>query len=233
MTNPFKATRALSCLLIDPNRIGHSAKPSCRLGQKRSSIAGSVLSVVVVMFAVLVAWPAHSSESARRVNSSLPGGVVDSSSGLATFGWRALVPDASRVGQGQFRRFGFLIYNASLWAPAGQFNPRAPYALELTYARNIARDQIVDASLDQMGRLGYDLTDHPGWREQLQAALTDVREGDVLTGVYEPGRGASIFFGGRRLGTLDESLAQAFFAIWLDHRTSDPELRAELLGQAQ
>lgn len=158
--------------------------------------------------------------------------MPDASNGQApTFGWRALVPDAQRVGQGQFRRFGFLIYDATLWAPAGRYQSDQPFALELRYARTIRSDQIVDASLDQMQQLGVDVSAHPDWRSQLQGALTDVRDGDVLTGVYVPGRGGAIYRDGVRLGSLDQALAEAFFAIWLDQRTSDPDLRAELLGR--
>ncbi|AWB32870.1 chalcone isomerase family protein [Orrella marina] len=156
----------------------------------------------------------------------------DALSQTPAFGWHALVPHARRVGQGQFRRFGFLIYDATLLAPNGRYQPDEPFALELRYARTISRDQIIDASLDQMQALGVDVDQHPDWKAQLHGALMDVRAGDVLTGVYVPGRGSGIFHEGVRLGRLDDALAQAFFAIWLDHRTSDPDLRAELLGQS-
>jgi hypothetical protein len=151
-------------------------------------------------------------------------------SGSASGYWKALVPDATEVGQGQFRRFGFLIYEASLWAPDGSYRADGPFALRLRYARAITRDQIVDASLDQMRAIGVDVDAHPQWKAQLEAALSGVEAGDTLTGIHLPGQGAIIFREGVRLGELDRALANAFFSIWLDRNTTEPALRAALLG---
>lgn len=156
-------------------------------------------------------------------------GVAKAEVGSSAY-WRALVPQAQQIGQGQFRRFGFLIYDASLWASDGEYRPSAPFALRLRYARNISRDQIVDASIEQMRRLQPDAASRPGWKTQLEDALADVRPGDVLTGVQVPGQGGVIFHNGVKLGSLDDDLARAFFAIWLDPQTSEPALRAALLG---
>jgi hypothetical protein len=46
-------------------------------------------------------------------------------------------PPAWRWGSGEFRRFGFLVYEATLWA--GDDPLRPPLALKLTYKRNIER----------------------------------------------------------------------------------------------
>lgn len=144
--------------------------------------------------------------------------------------WRALVPDAIQVGQGEFRRFGFLIYEASLWAPDATYRTDGPFALRLRYARAITRDQIVDASLDQMRTIGSDVEAYPQWKAQLESALSSVQAGDTLTGIHQPGQGAIIYKNGVRLGELDRALAGAFFSIWLDRNTTEPALRSALLG---
>lgn len=57
----------------------------------------------------------------------------------------------------------------------------------------------------------------------------DVRPGDAIIGEYRSA-GASFHFNGRLLGRIEEAaFARAFFAIWLDARTSAPDLRAALL----
>lgn len=151
-------------------------------------------------------------------------------SGSSVAYWRALVPDAAQVGRGAFRRFGFLIYEASLWAPDATYRIDGPFALRLRYARAITRDQIVDASLDQMRTIGIDVDAHPQWKSQLEAALSSVQAGDTLTGIHQPGQGAIIYKDGVRLGELDRALAGAFFSIWLDRNTTEPALRSALLG---
>ena len=57
----------------------------------------------------------------------------------------------------------------------------------------------------------------------------DVRPGDHILGVQLPDA-ARFFFNDRTIGTIDDpAFARAFFAIWLDARTSAPDLRAALL----
>ena len=148
-------------------------------------------------------------------------------------GWAALVPSAQKIGEGQLRRWGFLVYDATLWSTTGRFEPDQPFALSLTYARSISRDQIVDASLDQMRELGVDVDQHPEWAQALREVFVDVNEGDTLTGVHRPGEGAVFFAGDRLTGQIDQDLSQAFFAIWLDPDTTAPDLRLALLGQDQ
>ena len=54
--------------------------------------------------------------------------------------------------------------------------------------------------------------------------------GDHLIGLYRP-EGAYFYQGERLLGAIaSPAFAAAFFAIWLDGRTSAPDLRAALLA---
>ena len=145
-----------------------------------------------------------------------------------------LMPSALAVApQAEFTRFGFSIYRAQLWAPEGQYKKDAPFALSLTYSRDIAGERILDASLKEMNKLGAPVEQSGQWREQLARVLPDVKLGDTLTGIYTPGKGADFFYQNQKTGTLDDALAAFFFAIWLDPRTSEPELRRALIGQSK
>ena len=62
--------------------------------------------------------------------------------------------------------------------------------------------------------------------------MASVNPGDTLTGVYTPEQGAVFFYNDQLTGQIDERLAKAFFAIWLDPKTTQPDLRQALLGQA-
>lgn len=145
-------------------------------------------------------------------------------------GWLPTLPEPQKVGQGELRRWGFLIYEASLWAPQGIYRIGEPFALSLRYTRDVSADRIVQASLDEMSNLGAPIAAHPEWTLALQRALVDVKRGDTVTGLYVPGQGARFFHNGQATGEIDDRLARSFFAIWLDPRTSAPELRQALLG---
>lgn len=135
----------------------------------------------------------------------------------------------ARWGSGSFRRFGFLVYEATLWA-GGDDPRRPPLALRLTYKRNIAGKAIAEASVKEMRQLGIgDDARLRRWGEQMERIFPDVRPEDHITGLHLP-QEARFFHNGRLIGTVDDAaFAEAFFAIWLDPRTSAPELRAALL----
>lgn len=112
-----------------------------------------------------------------------------------------------------------------------------PFALELTYRRAISRDDLVEASLKEIRRLspnGLDAELMARWESEMFQAFVDVRAGDRITGVYMPGEGARFYVGEHlRHVVSDVAFAKAFFSIWLDPRTRNPELRAQLLGAAK
>ena len=134
-----------------------------------------------------------------------------------------------RWGSGEFRRFGFLIYEATLWALSDD-PARPPLALRLTYKRNIAGQDIAEASVKEIRNLALvDDARLKRWGEQMARLFPDVGPGDHILGLYRP-EGASFYLNDRPLGSIDDpAFARAFFAIWLDPRTSAPELRALLL----
>ena len=145
---------------------------------------------------------------------------------LAESGWRVR-------GEGEMRWFGFKLYDAQLWV-AGAASPvdETAHVLAIRYARAIEGRRLVDTSIDEIRRLGeQDEVRLQRWRSELFRALPSVQSGETLVGLHDPGRGARFWHQGRLTATIDDpALARAFFAIWLDERTREPELRARLLG---
>ncbi len=143
----------------------------------------------------------------------------------------------TRWGTGEFRRFGFLVYEATLWAPDDPQYPqqalRPPLALKLTYKRNIDGVAIADASVKEIRQ--FELTDEATlgqWGERMRQLFPNVKPGDHLLGHYQPGA-ALFYFNDQLIGRIDDpAFARAFFSIWLDRRTSAPDLRAALLRRA-
>ena len=84
----------------------------------------------------------------------LPGVVALLAAGLVAAAGTVLPPDWRIQGQGEMRWFGLRLYQASLWAPDGRWQAGQPYALELRYARDIPSARLVQASIEEMQRLG-------------------------------------------------------------------------------
>jgi len=142
---------------------------------------------------------------------------------------------ARMAGQGTMRFLGFDIYRARLWVQPGfdADNYGAhPLALELTYQRSFTAETIARRSIEEMRRVGrFTPRQAARWQQALQQALPDVKPGDRLLGLYQPGAGAVFQMGGRVVGEVpDAEFARLFFGIWLSPNTSEPGLRQELIA---
>ena len=142
---------------------------------------------------------------------------------------------ARMAGQGTLRFLGFDIYRARLWVQPGfdaENYSAHPLALELTYQRNFTAEAIAKRSIEEMRRVGsFSAQQATRWQQLLQQVLPDVKPGDGLLGVYQPGAGAVFQMGGRVVGEVpDAEFARLFFGIWLSPQTSEPGLRAELIA---
>lgn len=132
-----------------------------------------------------------------------------------------------KYGTGELRRFGFLVYEAQLWAGSSPSEP--PIALQLTYKRDITGHKIVDASIDHMRALGADERQLGIWASAMAKIFPDVKSGDQIVGIYRPGA-ATFLYNNREIGQInDPEFARLFFGIWLDPRTTEPKLRNRLL----
>lgn len=146
------------------------------------------------------------------------------------------IPQAVLQGTGTYRWFGLAIYDAALWISAG--NPsdmRQRFALDLTYARNLYGSKIAEASIDEIGKLKLGTTEkRQQWLLQMKGIFPDVKEGSRITGIHIPNEAARFYLNGRLLGEIrDPEFAHSFFAIWLDKKTSAPDLRSKLLGNSE
>jgi len=146
------------------------------------------------------------------------------------------ISNARLAGQGTYRWFGLKIYDAALWVGDQGYLPEEPastkFALNLTYARNLYGERIAQSSIDEISQLGYGSSaQHEVWLNKMKTLFPDVQEGMHISGVHIPGQGARFYLNGKLLGEIaDTDFARAFFAIWLDPRTSASKLRGQLLS---
>ena len=138
------------------------------------------------------------------------------------------------VGSARLRVWGFDVYDVRLKARSTFDTARfaeGPLTLELSYLRNLKGVDVAERSLDEMRNLE---TIAPAQAETWLAAMRnlfpDVKKGDRLAGIHQPGRGAVFYLNDRLLGEVaDERFSRLFFGIWLSPKTSQPALRETLL----
>jgi len=142
--------------------------------------------------------------------------------------------DSRPLGAGRLTFFGLHVYDAQLFVPrsyaGGDLMP-LPFAIELTYARSLSGKAIADRSYDEIVKLAYGSKEQRSrWREAMATLFPDVKSGQRLAGIHVPGAPTRFYLDGRYLGEVaDPEFGRAFFAIWLDPRTSAPDLRRRLL----
>jgi hypothetical protein len=90
-----------------------------------------------------------------------------------------------------------------------------------TYQRNFTAEAIAKRSIEEMRRVGRFTPRATGWQQALQAALPDVKPGDRLLGLYQPGACACSSMGLRVVGEVPPSLPACSSASG-----SRPHLRA-------
>jgi Chalcone isomerase-like len=189
-------------------------------------------------------WRSAAALSAALLLGALAGSAVASTQPVATAPAsktspapdhvRRYIDDARTLGGGRLTWFGLHIYDALLFVPRAfdSANPSAqPFALELTYARSLDGQAIAERSHDEIARLKIgNEAQRTHWLADMSALFPDVNAGQRLAGIYRPGGGTHFYLDGRYLGEVaDPEFGRAFFAIWLDPRTSAPQLRASLL----
>jgi hypothetical protein len=149
------------------------------------------------------------------------------------------LPAAQALGAARLRFLGLEIYQARLWAVNG-FKASAwvqsPFALELVYARALSGRLIAERSLKEMRRQATpDAQQQDAWLAAMVQAFPDVKAGDRITGLHQPGVGARFWFNGQPRpspGLRDAEFSRLFFGIWLSDASSEPQMRDSLLGRS-
>lgn len=148
----------------------------------------------------------------------------------------ALLPSARALGSTRFSSWGFAIYDARLWVLPGfdaDSYDQHGFALELRYLRDFSNASITSRSIAEIRRQADVAPERLTlWQQALGGAFPDVRKGDRILGLHRPGEGAIFLTNGQRTGAIEDTeFARLFFGIWLSDKTSEPALRAALLGR--
>lgn len=140
-------------------------------------------------------------------------------------------PDLMLVGQSRLSILFWDIYDIGLYAPGGSYESGKPFALSLSYLRDVSGPDITKWSLEEMQKQGADNESNlAAWKTELNRIFRDVVKGDELIGISHSYDEAQFFLNGVSIGTMtDQGLIRRFFEIWLSETTSRPEIREALI----
>ncbi|WP_301003937.1 chalcone isomerase family protein [Arsukibacterium sp.] len=155
---------------------------------------------------------------------------------LSFAGMLAAKPDLTTVGEGSYRYLFWQLYDARLASTDGTFDDyqqSSPLLLELTYKRDISKDQFIEATVEQWQKLGKTSEQqHKEWAASLDKLWRDVKEGDRLAALYTEQGQVQFYFNDSDIGVVeDKDFAPAFFDIWLHPDTTAPKLRRQLIAE--
>ena len=142
------------------------------------------------------------------------------------------IDEPERVGEARYRVFGFNVFDADLFSSEGEFDREAPFAISLTYLRNLKGDRIVDRSLSEIEGQGVVSKEQAlAWKTALGAIIPDVRKDDTITGVRTQNGTAKFYLNGDYIGEVEDTdFAERFFDIWIGEKASNKKFRSRLLG---
>ncbi|HEX4857258.1 MAG TPA: chalcone isomerase family protein [Limnobacter sp.] len=148
---------------------------------------------------------------------------------------KQVLENGKLMGYGTLRWFGLRVYDGQLWSNAepDSFNYKRDISwLELKYARDFKGADIAERSIEEIENIGAGTeAQRKQWLGKLQEIFPDVKKGHTLSALHIPGKHVQFFRNGLPLARVDDpELAEAFMGIWLDAKTSAPEMRRELIG---
>jgi hypothetical protein len=146
---------------------------------------------------------------------------------------RKYIPDAQEVGKARLTYLFWDVYDATLYAPKGKWSEQAPHALTLSYLLELEGKKIAERSVEEMQKQGFkDKKKLADWQVQMEKIFPDVKKGSQLTAIFTLGQETRFYKNNRQfIGSVaDPEFGVQFSNIWLSEKTSEPEMRKELLA---
>lgn len=137
------------------------------------------------------------------------------------------------VGEARLRVFLFDVYDSELSTLTGTYAPgQRPVKLQIAYLRDFKAQSIVQQTIKEWRHLGLAPEQYEHYLPLIDKLWPDIKKGDTLTFVVGVDESNEFFHNGRSLGRVNHpGFSADFLAIWLSPDTSQPELRAQLIGK--
>jgi len=138
-----------------------------------------------------------------------------------------------KMGEGKLKVMFWNIYNAALYAEESDNPPDRNFALALTYLRDIRAKNLVKETEKQLLKTSGEKSETIStWMAKIRAMWPDVKKGDSLLLYVDENKKSIFYLNGIVLGEIHGTdFSTAFSGIWLSENTTQPKLRAALLGK--
>jgi hypothetical protein len=142
-----------------------------------------------------------------------------------------LAPGLHRLGTARHTVFGIHVFDATLWVAGPHWSPAEAHALDVEASRQIPPSRLVNGVIDEMRDIrAADDRQRSTWKTRLNQIVPPMVRGDSLVILCLPNRQTVIFHNGTMIGSIDDpNFGSALFRVWLDPRTSRPDIRSALL----
>jgi hypothetical protein len=143
-------------------------------------------------------------------------------------------------GTALLKKLVFRVYVVALYLPAPAHDPGSvvgpdvPKALIVQFLRPVSRAALVGPLEQDLARNGGEKAKRARVQiERLLSVVKDMKRGDRLTFLYEPGRGSTISMTDGTTATFEgKDFADAFLLIYVGPHPPKEEMKRHLLGRA-
>ncbi|MFN3413913.1 MAG: chalcone isomerase family protein [Thermoanaerobaculum sp.] len=142
-------------------------------------------------------------------------------------------------GMGLRKKAVFKVYVGALYLTQKSSDPAAilaadqPREMIMHFLRDVGKDRLVEAWKE--GFAGNAPAAQAKLVKEIERFLgfwRDVKEGEQVTLTYLPGKGTTVSFAGKEVGTIEgKEFADALLSVWLGPKPPSGDLKAGLLGK--
>jgi len=140
------------------------------------------------------------------------------------------------TGEATFSILFWDLYKSHLRTTSGNY----PISLEqdqlifhINYLTDISNEDLIMRTVEQWQHQGVSERKYEHYIEELKNIWPNITKGDSLAILMKKDKSV-FYFNEQYIGTIDDDIfGQLFINIWLDESTSQPSLRAQLLGESQ
>jgi hypothetical protein len=142
---------------------------------------------------------------------------------------QTFLPGAEQRGAATFRLFGLPVYQARLFTRnAAPLDWSQDFGVELTYKRRISQKDLVQATLDEINRMGNPAPTV----SQLSTCLQDVTPGDRYLAISRGADALEFRLNGRKTCDLRaKGIKRSFMSVFLGRDSRSARFTQALLGQ--
>jgi hypothetical protein len=129
----------------------------------------------------------------------------------------------------------FKVYDMYIWTDAKKWSYEEKFAFQIDYNISASASQIAKRSVKEIQKY-YDIDqkEEDKLERTFEKIFPDVKNGDVITGIFEPKNGAEFYHNEQYRGKIENvDIAKMFFDIWLHEDNEFKKASCQLKRKSQ